>query len=116
MRTTKVYPYKRWDHMAGGHRQIKERLATLEKIEELRAELASATGQEVDSERIFDGWHVPREYKGNLLHVLKGTDGNGYVIHIYGSDGSPPRLTMKFSDAASAFEEACTIIDHGSGR
>lgn len=114
MSTTTVYPYKRWDHAAGVHRDIAGRLATLEKIEKLRAEKASETGQEVDSDRVFDGWFVPREYKGHLLHVVQADD-HGYTIHIYGTDGGPSRSTMKFSDAADAFEEACKIIEHGGG-
>lgn len=115
MEKTKVYPHMRWDGAANAYRVVQSPLATLEKIASLSAEAVSDAGQEVDSDRIFDGWFIPREYKTHLLHVVRNDD-QSHTIHIYGNDGRPSRSTMKFSDAAEAFKEACKVIDHGGGR
>ncbi len=115
MGKTIVYPHKRWDTAAQVHREIPGPLATLEKIAGLNAEPVLDAAQEVDSDRVFDGWFIPREYKTYLMHVVQNDD-QSYTIHFYGNDGRPSRSTMKFSDARGAFDEARKIIDHGGGQ
>lgn len=110
-----VYPHKRLDTAVIEDRVVPGLLATLEKIKRLNADPVLHAGQEVEADRVFDGWFVPREYKGHLLHVEQHDD-QSYTIHIYGNDGSPARRTMKFSEVTAAHDEACRIIDGGGGR
>jgi len=109
MSMTMVYPHTRFGTAIPGL------LATLEKIAKLSADPVSDAGQEVETDRVFDGWYVPREYKRHLLHVEPHDDG-AITIHIYGNDGRPARRTMKFSEVPSAYNDACKIIDGGGGR
>lgn len=109
-----VYPHKRLDTAVMEDIVVPGLLATLEKIKRLNADPVLQAGQEVETDRVFDGWFVPREYKGHLLHVERYDD-QGYTIHIYGNGGHPSLRTKKFSEVTAAYDEACRIID-GGGR
>lgn len=108
MTTTTVYPFCVWHE--NQPKFLPHRLATLEWIDRHQAFAADQDRpQKVDSERVFDGQYIPKEYRDYILIPEEGSP--AWRIRAVCRADVPRLCSGLYENLFRAYDDIRTLID-----